>query len=47
MVLLKVIQFIQMPMILSHLLVLFLSMFALYWLSKLFMNTKLRVFFGK
>lgn len=46
-VLFKGFSYISMPKILSHLLILALSMFVLYWLAELFTRTKLKVFIGK
>ena len=47
MVLKKVFSYIQMPTLVSHLLVLVFSLIALYWLAELFTRTKLKVFIGK
>lgn len=46
-VLYKVFSYIQMPTLVSHLLVFVFAMITLYWLSELFTRTKLRVFIGK
>ena len=46
-VLFEVFSYIQMPIILSHLLILALSMSVLYWLSLLFTRTRLKVFIGR
>ena len=46
-VLFKAFSYIQMPTMLSHILILALSMFALYWLSFLFTRTSLKVFIGR
>lgn len=45
-VLFKGFSYVQMPKLLSHLLILALSMFVLYWLAVLFTSTKLKVFIG-
>lgn len=46
-VLYKAFSYIQMPTLVSHLLVLVFSLIALYWLAELFTRTKLKVFIGK
>ena len=42
-----VFSFVAIPAIASHLLVLVLTIVTLYWLSALFMKTRLRIFIGK
>ena len=46
-VLYKAFSYIQMPTLVSHLLVLVFSLIFLYWLAELFTRTKLKVFIGK
>lgn len=45
-ILYKVFSYIQMPILVSHLLVLVFSLIALYWLAEMFTRTKLKVFIG-
>lgn len=46
-VLYKAFGYIQMPIVITHLLMLVFSMIILYWLAELFTRTKLKVFIGK
>lgn len=46
-ILYKVFNYIQMPTLVSHLFVLAICLFILYWLDELFTKTKLKVFIGK
>ena len=46
-VLRRVMGFVQLPTLVSHLLILAICLFILYWLAELFTRTKLKVFIGK
>lgn len=46
-VLLKAFNYTHMPILVSHLLILAICLFILYWLAELFTRTKLKVFIGK